>query len=188
MTVTRCTWCTTDPLYQRYHDTEWGIPNKDDYKLFESLILEGFQAGLSWITILKKREAFREAFDGFNPELMARYDQNKVEELMNNAGIIRNRSKIEASINSARAFLELQRNGEPLTDFIWSVTEYKVLKPSQSKVSEPVTVTHEATELSKKLKKAGFKFIGPVTAYAFMQANGLTDDHEPSCFRYQKEV
>ena len=188
MTVTRCTWCTTDPLYQRYHDTEWGIPNKDDYKLFESLILEGFQAGLSWITILRKREAFREAFDGFNPELMAGYDQKKVEELMNNTGIIRNRSKIEASIKSARAFLELQRNGESLTDFIWSVTEYKVLKPVLNTTSGPVTVRTEAIELSKKLKKAGFKFIGPVTAYAFMQANGLTDDHEPSCFRYQKEV
>lgn len=188
MTISRCAWCTGDPLYQSYHDTEWGVPNKDEQQLFESIILESFQAGLSWITILKKREAFRAAFDGFDAEKMASYNQEKIEELMSNAGIIRNRSKIEASIESARAFLELQNRGISLTDFIWSVTDYKVLKPSPSTVLVPVTVSPEAIILSKKLKKAGFKFIGPVTAYAFMQANGLTNDHEPSCFRYQETV
>lgn len=177
----RCFWCGTDPVYMAYHDTEWGVPERDSRALFEKLLLDGFQAGLSWITILRKRENFRRAFDGFEPETMARYDAAKMEALMQDAGIVRNRAKVEGAVLSARAYLDLQEQGIAFADLMWDAVdgETKVNRPRR--VADIPAETAESKALSKRLKGAGFKFVGPTIVYAAMQACGLVDDHLEGC-------
>ncbi len=182
----RCVWPGVDPLYVAYHDTEWGVPEHDDSALFEKLILDGFQAGLSWITILRKRDNFRRAFDQFVPAKIARYSPKKVEALMNDASIVRNRSKIEASVKSARAFLEMQERGESFSELIWSATNGKVIQNSWRGDGDIPADTAESRALSKALKSKGFRFVGPTIVYAFMQATGMVNDHTTSCFRWRE--
>ena len=177
----RCFWCGTDPFYMAYHDDEWGVPERDSRALFEKLLLDGFQAGLSWITILRKRENFRRAFDGFEPERMARYDAAKVEALMQDAGIVRNRAKVEGAVLSARAYLDLRDKGVAFADLMWDAVdgETKVNRPRR--IADIPAETTESKALSKRLKGAGFKFVGPTIVYAAMQACGLVDDHLEGC-------
>ncbi len=184
---TRCFWCTSDPLYIRYHDEEWGVPLHDDRKLFEMLILEGAQAGLSWLTILKRREGYREAFDRFDAKKIARYDKKKTVALMKNPGIIRNRLKIAATIDNARAFLDVQKEYGSFDRYIWSFVKEKS-KRNRGKKGAPVPAqTPEAEAMSKSLKTHGFRFVGPTICYAFMQAVGMVNDHATDCFR-RKEL
>ncbi len=182
---TRCFWPGVDPLYVAYHDHEWGVPEWDDRALFEKLILDGFQAGLSWITILRKREAFRKAFDGFDPEKIARYSEKKLAKLMQDEGIIRNRAKIEASVASARAYLELQEK-DGFANYIWSFVDgvpqqNTFRKHQQIPAESPLSVA-----FSKDLKSHGFKFCGPTIVYAFCQAVGMVNDHLVSCYRHEE--
>ena len=179
-TVSRCGWCGLDPLYVEYHDTEWGVPEWDDRALFEKLLLDGFQAGLSWITILRKRDAFREAFDGFEPEVMARYDDAKKAELMANSGIVRNRLKIDASITNAQSYLEIQQQ-QGFSNYLWSFLDGAPLQNSFRHLSEVPAETPLAQVISKDLKKRGFRFVGPTIVYAFMQAVGMVNDHLVDC-------
>jgi DNA-3-methyladenine glycosylase I len=183
---TRCFWCTSDPFYIKYHDEEWGVPLHDDRKLFEMLILEGAQAGLSWLTILKRREGYREAFDRFDAKKIARYDKKKAASLMKNPGIIRNRLKIAAAISNARAFLKVQKEYGSFDRYIWSFVEGKPKRHRRKKGAPIPAQTPEAEAMSKDLKKQGFRFAGPTICHAFMQAVGMVDDHAPDCFRYQK--
>lgn len=185
MTKQRCSWCGKDPLYVKYHDEEWGVPVYDDQKLFEFLTLESMQAGLSWITILKKRENFREAFDGFDVNKVAKYNEKKFEELMQNEGIIRNRLKIQASINNAKAFLEIQEEFGSFSEYIWGFTDHKVIVNSWKSLDEIPAKTELSDKISKDLKKRGFKFVGSTVIYAHMQATGMVNDHIVSCFRYK---
>ena len=180
----RCFWCGTDPFYMAYHDDEWGVPERDSRALFEKLLLDGFQAGLSWINILRKRENFRRAFDGFEPEIIARYDAAKVEALMQDAGIVRNRAKVEGAVLSARGYLDLREKGIAFTDFMWDAVdgETKVNRPRR--IADVPAETAESKALSKRLKAAGFKFVGPTICYALMQATGLVNDHTTDCFRH----
>lgn len=175
---TRCGWAGTDPLYVAYHDTEWGVPQHDDRRLFEMLILEGAQAGLSWITILRKRAAYRAAFDRFDPRKVAAYDRRKIGALMKNAGIVRNRAKIEATIANARAVLDLD---EPFSDLLWSFAPAAPRAVPQA-LSEVPATTQESKAMAKELKRRGFRFVGPTTAYALMQATGMVDDHLAACW------
>ena len=179
----RCAWART-PLSIAYHDEEWGVPLHDDTRLFEFLVLEGAQAGLSWETILNKRDNYRRAFDGFNPAKVAKYDVRKVAALMNNAGIIRNQLKINSAITNARAFLEVQREFGSFDDYVWRFVDGK---PLRRKRGQPVAArTPVSDALSKDLIKRGFKFVGSTICYAFMQAVGMVNDHDPSCFRYSE--
>ena len=178
----RCSWCGTDALYVAYHDTEWGVPEYDSRALFEKLILDGFQAGLSWITILRKREAFRAAFDGFEPERIARYDAAKVEALMANAGIVRNRAKILGTITSAQAYLALQER-QGFTAFLWSFVGGTPLRGRFASHAEVPAATPMSLAMSAALKREGFAFCGPTIVYAFAQACGLVNDHVVDCFR-----
>ena len=182
----RCGWCIGDSLYETYHDTEWGVPIFEDDKLFEFLLLETFQAGLSWITVLRKRENFRRAFDGYNYRKIADYSEEKVEELMGNEGIIRNRKKIEASISNARAFLEIQQEFSSFSNYIWGFIGNKPIENSWEDYKQAPATTIESIALSKDLKKRGFKFVGPTVVYAHMQATGMVNDHEIGCFRYEE--
>ena len=177
----RCRWAGTDPLYQRYHDEEWGIPVHDDRKLFEMLILEGAQAGLSWITILRKRENYRKAFDGFVPAVVARYGKRKCDALMKDEGIVRNRLKIEAATKNAKAFLAVAGEFGSFNAYIWRFTGDAPKRLARGK-SVPAT-TPESDAMSKDLKKRGFTFVGSTICYAFMQATGMVDDHVEGCFR-----
>lgn len=179
--VLRCPWCGTDPLYVAYHDTEWGVPERDSRALFEKLLLDGFQAGLSWITILRKRDNFRRAFDGFVPEAIARYDAAKVEALMQDAGIVRNRAKIEGAVLSARAYLDLRDRGVSFSDFMWEAVDGQVKVNRPRRLSDIPAETPASKALSKRLKGLGFKFVGPTIVYAAMQACGLVDDHLAQC-------
>lgn len=180
----RCDWCGNDPLYVKYHDEEWGVPVHDDKIHFEFLVLESAQAGLSWITVLKKRENYRKAYDGFDPIKVAEYDEQKVEDLLSNPGIIRNRKKIEASINNAKCFLEIQKEYGSFDKYIWGFVDNKPLKNSWQDISE-VPATSELSDIvSKDLKKRGFKFLGSTTIYAHLQATGLIDDHLVDCIKY----
>ncbi len=179
--VSRCPWCGTDPLYVTYHDTEWGVPEHDSRALFEKLLLDGFQAGLSWITILRKRDNFRRAFDGFDPDIMARYDAERVEALMQDAGIVRNRSKIEAAVTSARAYLDLREKGIAFADVMWEAVDGAPLLNHPARISDVPAETDRSRALSKRLKGYGFKFVGPTIVYAAMQACGLVDDHLADC-------
>jgi len=186
MTKKRCEWGEGDPLYQNYHDQEWGVPIHDDRKLFEFLILEGMQAGLSWSTILKKRDNFKAAFDNFDPEIIASYDQKKVEQLLQNAGIIRNRLKIEASIQNAKAFLEVQKEHGSFAAFLWQFVGGTPIKNAWKKLGDIPATTQESDTMSKALKSRGFKFVGSTICYAFMQAVGMVNDHAVDCFRYEE--
>jgi DNA-3-methyladenine glycosylase I len=179
----RCPWCGTDPLYMDYHDDEWGVPERDPRKLWELLILEGFQSGLSWITILRKRENFRRAFDGFQPEIVAKYGLADVDRLLADAGIVRHRGKIEGTIASAKAYLDLEAS-QGFSDFIWKFTDGVPVQSGLQSMAEAVASTPASTALSNVLKKAGFAFCGPTTTYAFMQAAGLVNDHLTSCHRH----
>jgi DNA-3-methyladenine glycosylase I len=182
--MARCPWPgIDDPLYIEYHDTEWGVPHTDDRRLFEKLNLEGFQAGLSWITILRKREAFRRAFDGFDPEKIVRYGDKDIARLMADAGIVRNRLKIEATIDNARAYLKL-RERTTLAAFLWSNMDEGALLNSFASLKEVPAQTAHSQRLSKALKGAGFRFVGPTTIYAYMQSVGLVNDHLTSCPRH----
>lgn len=177
----RCKWPGADPLYIAYHDEEWGMPVRDERELFEMLMLEGAQAGLSWITILRKRENYRRAFDGFDPAKIARYTPAKIDRLMRDEGIVRNRAKIEGVVLSARAFLEFAKNGESFSDFLWSFVGGKP-RINRLKPGDPVQAeTDESRALSQALKQRGFKFVGPTIVYAFMQAVGMVNDHLTTC-------
>ena len=181
----RCIWCGSDPLYVAYHDKEWGVPEYDDRALFEKLILDGFQAGLSWITILRKRDAFRAAFDGFEPEIIARYDAAKVEALMGDAGIVRNRAKILGTIASAKAYLKLQEK-QGFADFLWAFVDGKPLRNGFATHGDIPAATPMSLAMSKALKQLGFTFVGPTIVYAFSQACGLVNDHVADCFRAEE--
>lgn len=182
----RCSWCLGDPLYESYHDTEWGVPLFDEDKLFEFLILETFQSGLSWLTVLKKREHFRAAFDGFNFEKVARYDASKEAELLQNTGIIRNRLKIKATISNAQAFLKIRETLGSFSDYIWQFTEGKPIQNAYKTLADIPATTILSTTISKDLKARGFKFVGPTVVYAHMQATGMVNDHVTDCFRYRE--
>lgn len=178
----RCGWCGQDPLYQRYHDEEWGKPVYDDATLFEFLVLESFQAGLSWITILRKRENFRKAFDQFDYKKIARYSDSKVEKLMNDAGIIRNRLKIRATINNAQRFMEIQKEFGSFSAFIWNYVDGKPIINQPKTLKDIQATTSLSDTISKDLKKRGFKFLGSTVMYAHMQATGMVDDHIRDCW------
>ncbi|HIE63679.1 MAG: DNA-3-methyladenine glycosylase I [Methanobacteriota archaeon] len=181
--LVRCEWSTKDPLYIAYHDKEWGRPNRDGRRLFEKIILEGAQAGLSWITILKKRKNYRRLFDGFDPAKVAAYDENDIERLMGDAGIIRNRAKINSAINNARVFVEhFGVDEDAFSDFLWGFVDGEPIINQRKTMEDIVAVTEISTQMSKTLKKMGFSFIGPTTCYAMMQAAGMVDDHLMNCF------
>jgi DNA-3-methyladenine glycosylase I len=180
----RCAWAGSDPLYQAYHDEEWGVPLKDDRRLYEMLVLEGFQAGLSWITILRKRANFRAAFDDFAPEKIAAYGPEKVASLLADPGIVRNRAKIEGAILSARGWLELMQQGGGFSGFLWQFVNGTPIVNSPRSLRDIPTDSPEARAMSKALKARGFKFVGPTICYAFMQATGMVDDHVVDCFRH----
>ena len=182
----RCSWANGDPLYEEYHDTEWGKPLKDDDQLFEFLILEGFQAGLSWITILRKRENFRKAFSGFDARKIAKYTQKDIDRLLQDAGIIRNRQKILAAISNAQIYLEIQKEYGSFTDYFWGFTDGKPIVNKWKEMSQIPAKTQLAETISKDMKNRGFKFVGPTIIYAHMQATGMVNDHLVSCFRWQE--
>ena len=182
----RCTWCGDDPLYLSYHDTEWGVPVHDDRKLFEFLILEGAQAGLSWITILRKRENYRAAFDGFDATRVARYDAGKMETLLQNPGIVRNRLKVAAAVTNAQRFLEVQSEFGSFDKFIWQFVEGKPKHNARRGMGDIPASTPESDAMSKELKHRGFKFVGSTICYAHMQATGMVNDHTTDCFRYKE--
>jgi len=186
MEKTRCAWCKGDALYEAYHDLEWGVPLKDDHALFEFLILETFQAGLSWITILRKRENFRAAFDNFDYKKIAKYNQAKEEQLLQDAGIIRNRLKIKATISNAQAFIKIQEEFGSFSSYIWQFTDGKPIKNNFENMSQVPANTPLSDAVSKDLKKRGFKFVGSTVVYAHMQATGMVNDHLVSCFRYNQ--
>lgn len=179
----RCGWCEGDSLYEAYHDEEWGVPVYDDKTIFEFLLLETFQAGLSWITILKKRENFRKAFDDFNYQRIAEYTEEKVQELLNNPGIIRNKLKVRSAITNARAFMEVQEEFGSFSNYIWNFVDGKPIQNKVENYKEAPPTTETSDKLSKDLKKRGFKFVGSTVVYAHMQATGMVNDHEETCFR-----
>ncbi|HJW91684.1 MAG TPA: DNA-3-methyladenine glycosylase I [Anaerolineales bacterium] len=182
----RCAWANSDPIMMAYHDEEWGVPVHDDRGLFEFLILEGMQAGLNWLTILKKRENFRRAFDNFDPARIARYDERKIEELLQDPGIIRNRLKVQAAVRNARAFLDVQQEFGSFAAYSWGFLGGKTLVNSWTMLAELPAKTAEAEALSKDLLQRGFKFVGPTICYAHMQATGMVNDHVVDCFRYEE--
>jgi len=184
----RCSWAGNTQIYIDYHDNEWGRPVYDDNKLFEMLILEGMQAGLSWITILNKRAAFRQAFDGFDANKIALYDKTKVQELMANEKIIRNRLKIEATINNAKVFLAVTERHRSFSDILWEHVNHTPIIGHRKKLEDIPATTPESDKLSKTLKKIGFKFVGSTTIYAFMQATGMVNDHITDCFTYEETL
>jgi DNA-3-methyladenine glycosylase I len=180
----RCPWCEGFDLYRHYHDTEWGVPLHDDLALFELINLEGAQAGLSWSTVLKKRETYRAAFDQFDPEKIARYDDKKVAELLANPGIVRNRIKVAATIGNAKAYLALQASGQSFDRFVWQFVGGESIQHQRRSMSEVPAQTAQSDAMSHALKKAGFKFVGSTICYAFMQASGMVNDHLVSCHRH----
>ena len=182
----RCWWCGDDPLYQDYHDSEWGVPVYDDQQLFEMLNLEGAQAGLSWITILRKRENYRKAFDGFEAKKMARYSDQKIARLLQNEGIVRNRLKVNSFVTNAQLFVDMQNNGESFSEYLWSFVGGKPIANKWKKTADVPATTAESDAMSKALKKRGFKFVGSTICYAFMQAAGMVNDHTVDCFRHKQ--
>lgn len=182
----RCGWCAGDALYEAYHDKEWGVPVYDDATLFEFLILETFQAGLSWITILRKRENFRKAFDNFDYKKIANYQQDKIDDLIQDAGIIRNKLKIHATISNAQSFIDVQKEFGSFSNYIWGFVDGKPIKNNLSHYRAAPATTPLSDVLSKDLKKRGFKFVGSTVVYAHMQATGMVNDHEVGCFRYEE--
>lgn len=182
----RCDWSTKDPLYITYHDTEWGVPLHNEQELFEFLILETFQAGLSWITVLRKRNNFRIAFDNFDYKKVAVYNEDKVQELLQNAGIIRNKLKVKATISNANAFMDIQKEYGSFDKYIWGFVAGRPIQNNRKTMSEITATTEISDKLSKDLKKRGFKFVGPTVIYAYMQATGMVNDHLESCFRFKE--
>jgi len=182
----RCGWCLGDDLYESYHDEEWGVPVYDDAKLFEFLILETFQAGLSWITVLRKRENFRKAFDNFDYTEVANYDQTKIDSLLQDSGIIRNKLKIHATITNAQAFIKIQEEFGSFSKYIWGFVHGSPIKNNFKSIKELPANTPLSDAISKNLKSRGFKFVGSTVVYAHMQATGMVNDHETSCFRYNE--
>ena len=178
MNKSRCSWVTSDEIYIRYHDDEWGVPTHDDKELFEMLVLESFQAGLSWITILKKRENFKKAFDDFDVDKVSDYDDEKIEELRNDAGIVRHKGEIDAAINNAKIFKEIQKEFESFDKYIWGFTDNKVIK------AEFLTESELSKTVSKDLKKRGMKFVGPTIIYSYLESVGIIDNHEKECYKY----
>lgn len=184
--IHRCPWSNTNPLMHEYHDKEWGVPLFDDGKLFEFLVLDAFQAGLSWAIILNKRETMREAFDGFDPEKISGYNSVKINSLLNNKGIIRNRLKVNATVKNASGFLNIQKNYGSYSKYIWQFTKQKTIINHWTDESQIPTSTAESDAMSKQLKQDGFSFVGTTICYAFMQAAGMVNDHLTSCFRYSE--
>ncbi len=183
----RCPWCEAQPEYKIYHDTEWGVPIYDDEKLFETLLLETFQAGLNWLTVLRKRVNFRKAFDNFDTQKIARYDKKKIDALCNDRGIIRNRLKIKVAINNAQMFLNIQQSKLSFGKFLWSFVDHQPIQNTYQSIDHVPSTTALSDQMSLSLKKHGFKFVGSTIVYAHMQATGMVNDHIVSCFRY-KEV
>ena len=183
---TRCAWSDSSEIYQAYHDHEWGVPLHDERALFEFLTLEGAQAGLSWITILKKRESYREAFDNFEVERVARYDERKIETLMQNAGIVRNRLKVQSTVLNAQKYLAVQDEFGSFDQFIWRFVDGKPVQNYRARLSNVPASTAVSDAMSKELKRRGFKFVGSTICYAFMQATGMVNDHTTDCFRYKQ--
>jgi DNA-3-methyladenine glycosylase I len=186
--MNRCPWCGSDPLYIRYHDVEWGVPVHEERNLLEMLILEGAQAGLSWLTILKKRKEYRRAFVNFEPSRMVLYGGREIHQLLRNPGIIRNRLKIEAAISNARAFLEVQDQAGSFDSFIWSFVEGRPRQNRFRRIDQIPSRTAESEAMSRELKRRGFRFVGPTICYAFMQAVGMVNDHLVGCFRHREIV
>ncbi len=186
MIKNRCGWCEGDALYEAYHDLEWGVPVKDDDLLFEFMVLETFQAGLSWITILRKRENFRKAFDHFNYKKIAKYNQTKIDTLLQDTGIIRNKLKVNATITNAKAFMQIQNEFGSFRAYIWGFVDDKPIKNNIKNYKDGPANTALSDTISKDLKKRGFKFVGSTVVYAFMQATGMVNDHEITCFRYNE--
>jgi DNA-3-methyladenine glycosylase I len=182
--LNRCAWATADPLYRAYHDHEWGVPERDGRALWEKLMLDGFQAGLAWITILRKRDAFRAAFAGFDPEAVARFDEADVARLLGDTGIVRSRAKIEATVGGARAYLAMRDAGEDFSAFVWGFVGGQPIQNEWGERGAVPAQTPLAVDLSKALKARGFKFVGPIIVYAWMQAAGLVNDHLTGCFRH----
>ena len=186
--MNRCPWCKNDELYIKYHDVEWGVPVHDDKKHFEFLVLESAQAGLNWLTILKKRENYRVAYDDFNVDKVSLYNENKIEELMQNSGIIRNRRKIESSINNARHFVEIQKEFGSFDNYIWGFVNNQVVINHWNDISEVPATSELSDKVTKDLKSRGFKFLGSTIIYAHLQATGIINDHLVTCFRYKNEM
>lgn len=180
----RCGWCGTDPLYVAYHDVEWGVPMRDDGKLFEFLVLEGAQAGLSWSTILRKREGYRVAFDGFDPVKVASYDEDRISQLLADPGIVRNRQKVRSAVSNARAFLAVQQEFGTFSHYIWSFTGGTPIQNSWRTLDQIPSTSPLAEAISRDLKSRGFRFVGPTIVYAHMQATGMVNDHLVTCFRH----
>ena len=184
----RCPWGVEDELYVKYHDEEWGVPVHDDIKQFEFLVLESAQAGLSWLTVLRKRENYRKAYDNFDPLIISKYNGKKIKKLLNNPGIIRNKMKIEASINNAKRFLEIQKEFGSFDRYIWSFTDYKQVVNKWKSIEEIPSKTELSDMISKDLKERGFTFVGSTIIYAHLQAVGIVNDHIVSCFRYSQVI
>lgn len=184
--LTRCPWAEQHALEKLYHDKEWGVPLHDDNKLFELLILEGAQAGLSWHTVLSRREEYRKAFKGFDPTKVARFGPNEIAEFLNNPGLIRNRAKLESAVKNAQAFLKIQEEHGSFNKYIWQFVDGKPLQNAWTKLEQVPAQTAQSQAMSKELKKRGFNFVGPTICYAFMQATGMVNDHLTSCFRYDQ--
>jgi DNA-3-methyladenine glycosylase I len=182
----RCAWCGSDPLYVAYHDTEWGVPERDARALWEKLVLDGFQAGLAWITILRKRDSLRAAFDGFDPEIVARYDNDDRARLLADPGIIRSRAKIDSAIKGARLWLEMRDGGEDFSAWLWGFVGDRPIQNRPVTMTEVPTQSAESVAMAKALKARGFTFCGPVIVYAFMQATGMVNDHVRTCFRCEE--
>ena len=185
-TKNRCKWAGDDPLYQQYHDREWGVPNADDDSLFEFLILEGAQAGLAWITVLRKREGYRQAFDHFDARKISRYSDKKIEKMLENPGIIRNRLKVNSARSNAGAFLEVQKEFGSFSHYLWSHVDFRPIQNGWQSMAEVPAETELSKTISKDMKKRGFNFVGPTIIYAFMQATGMVNDHTKDCFRHQQ--
>ena len=181
----RCDWCGTEPIYVEYHDSEWGVPNFDDASLFEFLVLEGAQAGLSWITVLKKREGYRQAFDGFDAEKIARYGQDDVNRLLQNSGIIRNRLKVESAVTNACAFLDIKERYSSFSDYVWQFVGGLPRQNRFRSLKQVPAMTSVSDAMSKQLKKDGFRFVGSTICYAYMQATGMVNDHLVDCHRHE---
>lgn len=184
----RCPWCLSEPLYIRYHDEEWGVPDRDERRLFAKLVLDGAQAGLSWITILRKRDGYYRAFDGFDPERVASYDEAKVADLLQDAGIVRNRLKIEAAIANARAYLKLAESGRDFSEFLWQFVEGRPVVNRWQNLAEVPAETVQSQAMSRALRAEGFRFVGPTICYAFMQAVGMVNDHLVRCHRHAELI
>jgi len=182
----RCAWCGTDPLYLDYHDREWGLPNRDERRLFEMLILEGAQAGLSWLTILRKREGYRRAFAGFDPEPIARFDTSDIARLLADPGIVRNRLKVESAIGNARALLALREQGRNLPDLLWGFVDGAPRQNAWPSLQQVPASTPESDRMSRELKRLGFRFVGSTICYALMQSVGIVNDHTLDCFRHRE--